>query len=212
MTFDAKKYKDKLKKELGYEDMSDEDLKTYTMYLGSPTGQDQSISLNVLDYIETETRLAEESYRQLDDMMASINENDLIISPSNEKFISGPTSETKFNHNNVVYFDVSFTQKDEIKNYTVALSVNPDDPSSIQQFIEQSNQIRGHFTYLKERTRDQLLGTEQIISFYQYVNLVSGLTRPAGDINDIMGDISSRLNMIFEGAEDLEAIKKQFSL
>ena len=160
-------------------------------------------------------RITREAYEQLDFDMNNTEVPELTT--STENFIIGDGATSNLVLDNIKYFDISYqsfnmeTQQTETKNFTVALSYNPNDPRSVQQFIDQSNQIKGHFTFVKEKSRNLLLGIETIISFYQYVNLVSNLINPnPSSIEDVSGMIADKMSMIFGGAEDLDAIKKQF--
>lgn len=210
MQFNEQQLRNKLKKELGFADIPDEELKNHQVQLNSPTGRSNTLSLSVEDYINAEVEITRQSYIDLGLMMENTEVPEL-VAPANN--IISSTGSSSFNVHNVKYYDISFAKDDQIQNYTVAIGFDPQNIQSIQQLKEQSDLIKGHFTFVKERTRDQLLGFETVISYYQYVNLVSALVNP----NTLFGEnltanIASRLNTIFEGAEDLEAIRKQFSL
>ena len=215
MQFNEQKLRTDLKKSLGFETVPDDELKNHQIIINSPTGGCTELSLSVKDYIDTEVRISRDAYEQLDFDMNNTEIPD--IATSTENFIVGDTATSNLGVDNIKYFDISFqsfnnkTQENEIKNYTVALSFNPNDPKSVQQFVDQSNQIKSHFTFLKEKSRFLLLGIETIISYYQYVNLVSNLVNPnPPSIEDVSGMIADKMSMIFGGAEDLDAIKKQF--
>jgi len=211
MQFNETQLRQKLKKELGFADIPDEELKNHQIQLNSPTGRSNTLSLSVAAYIDAEVDLTRQSYIDLGLMMENTEVPTLL--ETTENIIVGTQSESNLQVNNVKYYDISFGKDDQIHNYTVAIGFNPQDIQSVQILKEQSDLIKAHFTFVKERTRDQLLGFETIISYYQYVNLVSALVNP----NPLFGDnltesIAARLSTIFEGAEDIESIRKQFSL
>ena len=211
MQFNETQLRQKLKKELGFADIPDEELKNHQIQLNSPTGRSNSLSLSVAAYIDAEVDLTRQSYIDLGLMMESVESP--IITGTQEYILTGDTTTSKLEVNNIKYYDISYGKDDQIHNYTVAIGFNPQDVDSVQNLKEQSDLIKSHFTFVKERTRDQLLGFETIISYYQYVNLVSALVNP----NPLFGDnltesIAARLSTIFEGVEDIDMIRKQFSL
>jgi len=211
MQFNETQLRQKLKKELGFADIPDDELKNHQIQLNSPTGRSNSLSLTVAAYIDAEVELTRQSYIDLGLMMENTEVPTLL--ETTENIIVGSQSSSNLEVNNVKYYDISFAKDDQIQNYTVALGFDPLDIQSLQNLKEQSDLIKSHFTFVKERTRDQLVGFEIIISYYQYVNLVGGLINP----NPLFGDnltenIAARLSTIFEGAEDIDLIRKQFSL
>jgi len=211
MIFNEQQTRNKIKKELGFSDIPDEELKNHKIQLNSPTGKSDSLSLTVEDYINTEVEITRQSYLDLAEMMKDNAVPDL--EDSREHIIVGSSSSSTLSTNNVRYFDVTFNDKDIPQHYTVAVSFNPSDINSVSEAKEHIDMIKAHFTFVKERTRDYLTGFETIISYYQYVNLVSGLVNPNPlDGFGLTESIASRLSTIFEGADELDMIKKQFSL
>jgi hypothetical protein len=213
MTFNETATREKLKKQLGFDGIPDDELVNHRIQLNSPTGATDSMSLTVADYINAEVDITRQAYNNLESLMGDNNAEIPVLSETRESIIHGANSISTLGIQNIKYLDISFADKDTIHNFTVAISFDPKDINSVQLAYEQINQIKSHFTFVKERNRDELIGFETIISFYQYVNMVSGLINPRPlDQIGLTESIASRLSTIFEGADELDMIKKQFSL
>lgn len=213
MIFNETATREKIKKQLGFDGIPDDELVNHHIQLNSPTGATDSMSLTVADYINAEVDITRQAYDNLKTLMDDNNSEIPVLSETKESIIHGANSASILGVQNIKYLDISFSNKDTIHNFTVAISYDPKDEKSMQLAYEQINQIKSHFTFIKERSRDELIGFETIISFYQYVNMVSGLINPRPlDQIGLTESIASRLSTIFEGADDIAMIKQQFSL
>lgn len=213
MIFNETATREKLKKQLGFDGIPDDELVNHRIQLNSPTGATDSLSLTVADYINAEVDITRQAYENLESLMGDTDAEIPVLTETRESIIHGANSTSILGVQNIKYLDISFANKETIHNYTVAISFDPKDEKSVQLAYDQINQIKSHFTFIKERNRDELIGFETIISFYQYVNMVSGLINPRPlDQIGLTESIASRLSTIFEGADELDMIKKQFSL
>ncbi len=205
LQFNERQYRDNLKATLGFADIPDDELYNHNLVLNSPMGDQNALSLSVGKYIDTDVEIAKESYAALE---ATFDEVEIPeLTPSYDINPVVLTNKTTFNGNNIKYFDIDFPQKDgTITPFTVAIYVNPEDKLT---YKEQINQVKNHFTFAGEREAEFLTGSEKMLSFYQFVNLVGGLVRQT-DRNDVATSIAEKIAMEFEGDIELEDIKKQF--
>ena len=122
------------------------------------------------------------------------------------------SAKSSFSENNIRYFDVDVPDNqtgDKIP-FTVAVSYNPRDQLSVLTSSDYINAIKNHFTFVEERTREDLTGMEVIISYFQFVNMVSNLIHHT-DREDVAARIAEKIAMEFEDDDiSLNDIKAQF--
>ena len=208
LQFNERKYRDDLKATLGFADIPDEELYDHNLVLNSPMGGESALSLSVGKYIDTDVDIARESYAELERTFDDVEIPEL-TQPEIGK-VSVLTNKTTFNGANIKYFDIDVpNQEGGFNPFTVAVYVDPTDSNTLLNAKNQIDQIVNHFTFVDERDPDLLTGSEKMISFYQFVNLVGGLVRQT-DRNDVAASIAEKIAMEFEGDLELDDIRKQF--
>lgn len=208
MKFNEQKYRQDLKKMLGLLDIPDEDLDKCPIVLNSPTGLNSHLSITAKDYIDNEVGIAREAYEELNINIESNVELDNIDVPQNTTTLL--SEKTSFDPKKIQYFDVNVPKDDAIIPFTVAIYVITEDFVSWQDSQTQIHQVKNHFTFIGERKPEDLTGLETIISYYQFVNMVSNLIHHT-DRNDVAQKIAEKIAMEFEGDDiEIEDLKKQF--
>ncbi len=205
--FNEREYRDKLKQSLGFQDIPDDELYDHNMVLNSPMGLSNTLSISVGKYIDTDVDSAREAYRELEETFDDI-EIPQLTENTNVAVLS---NKSIFNGDNLKYFDIDVPNDDGgVRPFTVAVYVNKESSETLMQAQEQIRGIKTHFTFVGERDSNDLTGMEQMLSYYQFVNLVGSLINIT-DRNTVAAQIAEKIAMEFEDDDiGLDDIKKQF--
>jgi hypothetical protein len=224
--FDKEHHIKELKKEIGLPEIPYEELHNYKVQLNSPTGRSSKFEVNAKDYIDNELKAIEDGINEfnenpVDNLLVNFDVHTITIKdedlnrlaeikaeiesdPNFWEWCEGATSlqEVKMGQpiEDFRYFDVSIPDLSGSDiHYTVVLFNNKS-----QTVLDQLNTIKRHPYTVKERQRDFLTGTEFIINYYQWVNIVSNLDIPRQDNHISYEDIASRMDTIFENVPGID--------
>lgn len=197
--FNRKEIREKLKAEIGMQDVADADLVNHKVVFSSPTGRDDSLSLTAHDYVEMGLVEYQES---VDTVNAQMAEQDFLSSymPAAITPIQLPTPQkVTFDPTRIKYVDVAGAGK----KFIVCINLDHDGGE------EQVTIVKSDSSFVKERTPESLEAFDDVISFYQWHSWAEGLARPvqSDKLLDLDG-LSSKINMMFEGVEGLDDAAK----
>lgn len=224
VVFDREHCLTELKKEIGLAEYTYDEIVAgeFKVQLNSPTGRSCSFEILAKTYIDNELKhienaIKEENEREEDDVTFDIvtvqidekqEKKFREMIESSEDFWEwaeehAPIKEIKMEQplDNFKYFNCNIGERV----FTVVLFDN-----GTQDYKDQYNKVKKHFTTQREMKRDFLTGLETVINFFQWANLVSGLDNPKPQDYLSYEDISSRMNTIFQGVEGLEDVASKF--
>ena len=214
MTFDKEQYKKKLLLELGIPlDTPDNELVNYKMSIGNFFGNSDAEN-NVLDYISSEIKAAEEYYSSFTEAMKidnfqefkpidinavmkrlddKLEEYDQIAVDLGWKDPSLPLLEMpKIEDLKFIYLCVEFNETP----YVIAFPVDNE-----LRTADQIKHITNTTYYIGKKNPDSLKSTDTVISYYQFVNLIE--KEIAKQANAIRTKIGENVVTNFQSLEDL---------
>lgn len=207
-----------MRKEIGLLDIPYDQLGEYKVQLNSPTGRSCSFSINAKEYVDNEL----ENIQKEIEKHNSISEVDpeptfdivsITVDEKQEDMIrktiessadfwewvedKPPIDEIKMDQKleNFKYFEVKVPENETI--FTVIIFDN-----KTLDVKDQINKVKKHFCTKGEKNRNLLLGTETIINYYQWANLVADLAPKTDYLS--YEDISKRMDNIFTGVEGID--------
>jgi predicted HTH transcriptional regulator len=187
--------REKLKAEIGVQDVPDAELVNHKVIFSSPTGRDDSLSMTAHDYVQ----LGVADYvNSIEEVNAQMAEKEFVSSYMPEAItpIQLPIPQkVTFDPTRIKYIESAGNGKKFV------VCINLDHEGGEEQVLT----VKANSSFVKERTPEDLTQADDIISFYQWHSWAASLDRPVqtDKMLDING-LSSKLNMMFEGLEGLD--------
>ena len=182
-TFDRNFWIEQLKKEVGLPDIPYEELNNYEVNLDSVTGKDSvGFTKNAKEYVDEQLLVLENQYADFSEQMKDQTYNPMLLETKPMEILTPVQSE--FDPEKIKVFDMTI----EGRNLSVLIHDKP----------EQENFLRKHWSYVGERTKNELTGLETICSFYQFTNSYGHLKNPEEKLSDYE-DIGKKMTMVFDG-------------
>jgi hypothetical protein len=203
--FNKKYWLEQLKKEVGLMDTPYEELYLHEVELDSPTGRAIGLKINAKRYVDTQLQYIEDAYKEHQEMVElekTTNFTDLDQANASLVLKEIPQLEEKkleeIKPTNIKFFEVTFDKgAEDQRNFVVILQ---DDGSDIVK--DQINVIKDLRFFIKEKKREELIGNENIISYYQYFNTISRIPRPQKDLT-AYEKITQNMDTVFDGLRDI---------
>lgn len=201
---------------MGFAHLPDEELKDHKIFLNSPFGQSKEITVEnyLLKELEIRENSLKEFEKELNDPNAFRNLDCKPIEKNELKLIEVPKIYTP----EVRYFLVQFpiedpsTKETYESEFLIPMYITP---ANIAQATIDISTLKSHHTFVKEIIGDEVNGymNRVLLSFYDFVNLVSKLNAKPKDVDQLQNSVADKLSQILElPADDLSSLRKQFSL
>lgn len=184
--FNKEYWIEQLKKEVGLMEVPLDELHKHEVELDSPTGRSSGFKVNAKEYIDKQLEFIEADYKK---QTPEISFESFTPEPTEIKQIAvTPLKEVKAS--NIRFFIVSF---DGINEFVVI--INDDGEWQAQ---DQINQIINERFFIKEKKREDMLGLENVISFYQYHAYMITIPNPQQPLT-AYEKISQNMDTVFDG-------------
>lgn len=211
--FNPEYWKEQIKKEIGLSHVSDDQLSEYHVDFGSFFAEGEN-KQTAKQYIDKQLEIIKEQYKTLESYSQHSEkpnnfkpvdfqqvENQLLgvasLLDDVDPDISIPQNVTQLqyipqqiNRNSVKYFEVFVADK----TYIVAINTESQD----FRVNDHINHIKNTSFFVEERTPMTFTGLENIISYYQFVNLIQPHLKPKNDFS-FYEKVSSDVNTVFDG-------------
>ena len=213
--FNKEYWTNQLKIEAGVSHVPDEDLDKHFILFGTFSNTDGD-KITAKEYIENQLKNLEEQYSSVDEQF----ENDILsiapdilelgqvpygspfVDPERHKheFVSNlepveikllPTIQQTINRSELHYYDVLV----DGNAFTVAINDHGDD----FRIKDQINHVKHTTFFIEERNPMHITGYENIISYYQFANMVQSVVKKASTDLSAYEKISQNIDTVFDG-------------
>jgi hypothetical protein len=203
--FNKEYWTNQLKIEAGVSHVPDEDLHKHFILFGTFSNDDGN-KVSAKEYIENQLKYLEEQYNSVDANL----ESDIasLIADVPEKFKSEwvggestsianteirllPTVQQTINRSDIHYYDVVV----DGNAFTVAINDHGDD----FRIKDQINHVKHTTFFIEERNPMNITGFENIISYYQFANMVQSVVKKNSTDLSAYEKISQNIDTVFDG-------------
>jgi len=208
--FNKEHWTNQLKIEAGVPHVPDEDLDKHFILFGTFSNTDGD-KITAKEYIENQLKNLEEQYNSIDehfenDILSLANEkpprmrpvvgeftqeDDMLVPIEEIKLL--PTIQQTINRSDIKYYDVVVGGN----NFTVAVN----DPGDDWRIVDQINHIKHTSFFIEQRNPEFLTGFENVISYYQFANLIQSHIKKTNTDLSAYEKISQDINTVFDGVK-----------
>ena len=186
--------RNKLKAEIGVQDVPDEELINHKVIFNSPTGRDEGLTMTAHDYVELGFADYVASIEQVNAQMADKDFFKEYLPDAITPIQLPIPQKVTFDPTKVKYVQTSH----DTQRFVVCVNLEQEDGE------EQMLKLKTSPTFICERESDSLTAFDNVISFYQWHNWAANLDRKVStDVLDV-NDLHSKINFMFEGLEGLD--------
>lgn len=212
--FNPQYWREQIKREIGLSHVSDDELSQHYVDFGSFFGEGEN-KKTAKQYVEQQLEIIQEQYNSIElySKHPQINVqsfkgvdfekvNDQLLGVASllddvDPDITIPENVTQLeyvpqqiNRNNVKYFEVFVAEK------TYIVAVNTD--SQDFRVNDHINHVKNTSFFVEERNPLSFIGVENIISYYQFINLIQPYLKPKNNLS-FYEKINGDVNTVFDG-------------
>lgn len=205
--FNKEYWTNQLKIEAGVSHVPDEDLDKHFILFGTFSNTDGD-KITAKEYIENQLKNLEEQYSSMDERFENdilslasekppqmravgdkFKQDDMLVPMEEIKLL--PTIKQTINRSELHYYDVLI----DGNAFTVAINDHGDD----FRIKDQINHIKHTTFFIEERSPLNITGFENIISYYQFANIVQSVVRKTSTDLSAYEKISQNIDTVFDG-------------
>jgi hypothetical protein len=205
--FNKEYWTNQLKIEAGVSHVPDEELHKHFILFGAFSNTDGE-KITVKEYIENQLKYLEEQYDSMDAKLESDIASLIVDVPEKFKseWVGGesigianadikllPTIPQTINRSELHYYDVLV----DGNAFTVAINDHGDD----FRIKDQINHVKHTTFFIEERSPLHITGFENIISYYQFANIVQSVVRKTSTDLSAYEKISQNIDTVFDGVK-----------
>lgn len=181
------------KKECGLPDIAYEDLHLYEVDFDSPFGRTK-YKKNAKEYVDEQLAYAEKTYEETKNTGDTSKWEEIINSTIIEEQPKQllPAIDTKQQTTNILFYEVNVDFNNQLFKYVVFINLSHPEATTQVELMKISPYL------VRELPEEEVKNTDNIISYYQYYNMIISKPKPKKDYTEFE-DLLGTMNTMFDG-------------